>query len=390
MVIIVGCTSSNGGSASPAGSLQDVMQIHDDTEPQPDSGISESPDNGGEAGGEMDENGLVYRADSLKAVYSLVSADLTGFIPLRRGSRYAGWIRDIDGDGSDDAVFLCVGSDSDTANAAELSRDIRIYDDGFSAVSFAVFAFFSEYVKDGLDYRLTFRKSAIELGSFRALRSYKELELGPQFPFSIEVYLLNETSSVKSWLFFKNGVSAVHLKESPRHSVQITDIDHDGVVDIVMSEKVFEEGAGEETFLSWYKWTGETFEEYSNTNIVRNLNSFLYQISYLVEHQNWNRFSRYALEKEVQRKIQSAGMGRDAVFNLFFAPSEHSLEIAAAGIRLLRFQEILENPFSDSIRQVIIPCKITADYDYFFSVRVMQSGNPFIQPQFVLLPQSGF
>ncbi|MBN2511104.1 MAG: hypothetical protein JXB03_12565 [Spirochaetales bacterium] len=326
--------------------------------------------------------GPLYRAESLAAVLSDAAIPDT-LAPVTANRLPVGAVVDIDSDGNDDAIVLCVSKNARDRALSLLSKEIRLYGDEYDAVEVSLLIL--RYVSSGTFSEPSFSAEVLKLGVFRVVKDFTLIDLGRGMPPAFEILAMNENSTVREWLIIGPKVSRLSLLESPKKKSVVTDIDNDGVMDVIMQDKVFEEGAGEETFLSWYRWNGEQYTEYSSTNIVRNLNSFLLQVSSLIERKNWSRFVRYALVSRVQASINEQNLRSDQVFRKVFIPAHSGISVAVDNIRTIKFQEILENPFTDTGRRIQLSCKITTDRELFFSVGVELSQNPFIQPQYNLV-----
>ena len=294
-----------------------------------------------------------------------------------------GAVVDVNDDGNDDGLVLCVIGRKSIRDLAELSKEKRLYEDTYQSFELAVLVFSYDSASD--TEHPEFIEKVMPIGVFRVLKGFAAIDLGRDMPSAYEVVSMNDNSSVRNWIICNQQLSTFKLIDSPKKSASVKDIDGDGITDVILYDKVFEEGSGEETFLSWYRWNGSSYVEYSSTNIVRNLNSFLYQVSNLVERKNWNRFTRYALDNTVQTSLRDSSASNAQKFEGVFSPVRPGTRINPMEIKSVKFQEILENPFHDSVRQVTVSCKIATNDDVFFSVDVLLSQNPFIQPQYTLV-----
>ena len=129
----------------------------------------------------------------------------------------------------------------------------------------------------------------------------------------------------------------------------IVDIDSDGNIDIIIMERGAEEGTGFETFLTWLKWNGNSFEEYASTNIVRNFKIFLNTArTYILEHK-WNELINNCFG-DVSYYTGKGLSITDIVFRAFVFGDVYNEEnadkkIILSGINGVVFPEVFENPF---------------------------------------------
>lgn len=139
----------------------------------------------------------------------------------------------------------------------------------------------------------------IPLGKWFVFEDFRGMLLDDDrsMPFAVRVSFQTHEGRERQLISFPrhNSFSFFTMKNSISITTEIRDIDEDGILDIVEWRKVFEEGTGYETFLTWFKWDGTKFAQYDSTNIVRNLNAFLETLGNTLSIGKWEQAVALAL-----------------------------------------------------------------------------------------------
>ncbi len=290
----------------------------------------------------------------------------------------------------------------------------------------------------------------IPLGQWSVFESFRGLRIDADrnMPFAVRISFQTQEGRESLQVAFSeyNNFSFFTLKASISVSTETRDIDGDGLLDIVEWRRVFEEGTGYETFLTWFRWDGTKFSQRDSTNIVRNLNSFLEGLGKLLSGEKWGESLKVVLPPEDVSQLKE-GMSDAELFERLFLPlpadipdkevsslaaSEEALSETPEGSGVeertpenssspvtdnqrveeadlpgllesegrvfsnVLFPRVWENPFSTYEKEN------DAGYGTRFSIRfifrdgrsfvrvckVRMSGNPFEDPQFYLEPLS--
>lgn len=304
---------------------------------------------------------------------------------------------DISGDGQPEVFSLAVAvKDKKQADVSFLADYSRLFSDNKMPVHFYLLLYGNS---SGKLYIL----NRIDLGEKYVYRSFKHLTLNRKDPrlAIISVGFQTEDGLERKWLIFKGPdlklLSTFKLRENLSLKTVVSDIDDNGIIDIVVQETGIEEGAGYETFLTWYRWNGFRFAEYRNTNIVRNLKAFLAQIKNMLEEGKARELLNYALAKHyitmgIRQKMDNDTILFNALgFNEFFDPVTTKPSSVLMNIRDVTFPNILENPFSsrDKYGWYFKPSyrvTIKSGLSFIAEAEVRMFKNPFGKRQFSLVP----
>jgi hypothetical protein len=240
--------------------------------------------------------------------------------------------------------------------------------------------------------------SEIDVGSRFVYGGIRRIPLmkSKSVPFATVVSFQTPEGEEQEWLIFDGRIpepiSRLSLKETYFEQLQVEDIDEDGVIDVVLFERAAEEGVGLETFLTWLRWTGMGFQEYANTNIVRNLNAFLAHVKQLVLDKDWEAIaSFYILEKDIER-YTGRGWQTGDILALAFGIRRDDPEFPSLMLEEVRdivFPFFLENPFLASDergRFVHLTFRIVdvRDISLVFEAPLYMAKNPFGKRQFFI------
>jgi len=331
---------------------------------------------------------------------------------------------DLDGNGIEDILMLLLKYDESAEDIPEDSvRNRCISSSGISDMA----RLFSEKSKPHPYYLLVFQRTPAEisrmymipLGSWYVYdRMYGFiLDKKDALPYCLNVDFQTHEGQESQWIIFPDPgrYTTFSLKNSISVNSEIRDMDKDGVIDVLEWRRVFEEGTGYETFLTWYKWNGKDYEQKGTTNVVRNLNRFLQKAGYLLSSGKWDQALQQVLSPEQFRRMNDSAAALEEIFLVLFPPrtigSSSSREqllkenITDDELRTLLtsdervfnmvvFPQVLENPFAAGNGNC---CE---GYSTRFSVRfvfrngrsivrectVRMNENPFASRQFYLEP----
>ena len=335
---------------------------------------------------------ILSRHEAVEQIRELYIGDLK---PVTSKSKPLLILYDISGDGQPEVFSLAVAvKEPKRADASFLADYSRLFSENKMPVHFYLLLYGNN---SGKLYIL----NRIDLGSKYVYRSFKHLTLSSKDPklAIISVGFQTEDGLKRKWLIFKGPdlrlLSTFTLRENLSIKTEVSDIDDNGIIDIVVQETGIEEGTGYETFLTWYRWNGFRFAEYKNTNIVRNLKAFLTQVKYLLEQGKTKELLKYALERRyiaagIRKKMDTDTILFNSLgFNAFFDSITTKPASVLKNIRDVTFPNILENPFSlkDKYGWYFKPSyrvTIKSGLSFIAETEVRMFKNPFGRRQFSL------
>lgn len=428
LIFIISCTTGRSSAAgyNPATPEQTGNASGDVEGPLPE-------DSGAGDGTAEETAGEEGAAEDLRPTGEIPVEELVGMarqnVPERflfvcdRDSTPLALYQDLDYNGLEDIFFLLIESPESISASTPKSTEERdenlIREDRISTEFIADMArLFSEESVPYNYYLALFLRTGegllsmyrIPLGGWYVFEGIEGFPLGEEsdMPFCVSIGFQTHEGQEKQWIIFSryNKFSFFTLKDSISLSMETRDIDQDGVLDIVEWRKVFEEGTGYETFLTWYKWEEEKYIQYDSTNIVRNLNRFMQKSGYLLSSGKWQQALRYILPADRYGEGMIAETPETLFLELFPPRSsddsegldeEKLHELFSSNERLFNtviFPQVLENPFGAGNGTCC------TGYQTRFSVRfVLRDGssqvrecsvrlnsNPFAPQQFYLEP----
>lgn len=253
----------------------------------------------------------------------------------------------------------------------------------------------------------------IPLGSWFVFEDFRGFRLNERraMPYVVSIAFQTHEGKKSQWVCFSdfNEFSFFTLNNSLSVSTEIRDINDNGFLDILEWRRVFEEGTGYETFLTWYKWDSKKYAQHDTTNVVRNLNQFLHTMSSLLSMGKWSQVFSMLLPAEQYQELRDENDSMGALFLKLFPAQpgrDDSEPIDDAEIKALIDKgdrvfntvivpRVLENPFAGE-KQGMKP-----DYRTRFSIRfilrdgrssvrecrVRMNENPFAGTQYFIEPQ---
>jgi hypothetical protein len=274
----------------------------------------------------------------------------------------------------------------DPVDYNELKEYSRIYDPEATEFSFFVEAFAAE------GGELTLIRS-VSLGTAKAIGDFRLFYLQPEQAvptcLSLETYAAERTE-VRWVIFDKDGTaSRFDLENSGQATSKVVDLDDDGVLDVVKTQREPEAGLGFETYLSLHQWNGNQMVETDTVALVRSVNLFLDRALEHVERSRWEQFVAHVLDPTDRERWRASGLGNHEIIRMllrvhviqgrksepyrFLESGQSITEVFAA--------PVLENPFGDEgyfQHDIRLAC---CESDVFvLSARVKLSGDPFDKP----------
>ncbi|HDQ14392.1 MAG TPA: hypothetical protein ENN41_06220 [Sediminispirochaeta sp.] len=325
--------------------------------------------------------------------------------------------QDLDGNGLEDIFFLLVEKEglsepperTGRVQAERLSDMGRLFAEGTRPLSFYLALFLRNPQGLVSMYRIPVGRWFV----FEGMRGFS-LDRNEEMPYCVELSFQTHDGAEKQWVCFSkfNQFSFAELVNGTSISTEYRDIDDDGLLDIVEWRRLFEDGTGFETYLTWYRWDGVKFTQKASTNIVRNLNDFLGNLSRLMVQGKWEEVLALADLPDSLSPTEgpSAETSSPAsVVRRLFPPEAEGngttrredplLDAFTEERRFLSmvfFPRILENPFYHDFEKGVFASK--KRFPVRFLLRngekllrecvVGMNENPFAEPQFfLLLPQ---
>jgi hypothetical protein len=198
------------------------------------------------------------------------------------------------------------------------------------------------------------------------------------------------------WVVHGGGdrVSNLVLRKDALFGTKVEDIDDDGILDVLRSERHLEDGTGYETFITWLKWNGRAYTEHQTTNIVRNLNEYLAASGRILGSGDLSAFVERALSARTLERLRGRGLDDVAILNRIFRPSSSSLQSFLELVRrdgtveAAEFPRFYENPFPDPGATLTTPVRVVCcgGLSAVFETRLAMAENPFASPQFFFIP----
>ena len=276
---------------------------------------------------------------------------------------------------------------------------------------------FSEEVRPHKFYLALFLRSPggvvsmyrIPLSSWFVFEDFRGFRLDDSrpMPYAVSISFQTHEGKKSQWVCFSgyNEFSFFTLKNSLSVTSEARDINNNGVLDVLEWRRVFEEGTGYETFLTWYKWDGTKYAQHDSTNIVRNLNQFLHSSGTLMSRGKWQQAFSLMLPLNRYQELmgdEEISMGR--LFLRLFTPlpgkdSGPEVDDAALAAQIDRGERpfssvivprVLENPFAGET-QLAKPSRHTRFSIRFIlrdgrssvrECRVRMNENPFASQQY--------
>ena len=301
-----------------------------------------------------------YTQKEMELFYHSVSGAITSgnkkFLPITENKKPVFIVCDCNNDG--DTEFFVLFAESISENdVSDISldsvRDLRnIYMEEIHVRQFLLVVY--KYNENG-DEKKFILKQKIILEDKGAFSSLKEIEIDKKnriYGISINFVTsigMHEDIVIKR----KNSYSITSIKNTLSDSTRKEDIDADGIIDLLRYEKIFVDGFGVETFITWYKFNGEKYLPVKKVNTVKDLRSFLDDSRSYLEAKRIDFFIKKTVAPPVLKKLNLAKISSEKIMQRIFYPvkreSSYLVDIntmlsSSEDIGFI-FPEIFENPF---------------------------------------------
>lgn len=306
-------------------------------------------------------------------------------------------VHDFTSDGIDEICVLGIESENaENARIGFLSDFSRLYSNNIEIFPFFLYIF-------SVDQGVVQKLEKLALGEQAVYESMTKfiLHKGKPDPVVITISFYTREGSVQQWLVFKHPrikpVSTLLLQDTFASKALVEDINADGLIDIVLFERGMEEGLGYETFLTWKKWNGKNFIDYKASNIVRNLNTFLFKIRELSLEGDIPALISFSFDPVERKKLEKKGFTEQEIFLCFLGLSRYFGSGKLPDFNIfddindIIFPEILDSPFylrDDKGFYVKLSFKIiySDGISLIPEVIIYMLKNPFEKQQFVIYP----
>ena len=369
--IIIGCFSyENEKGIENEENLESIEYIKNITEKNETSLKNESDK-------EVLISELLSKPETIKEITNYYKGSR---FPIKYSNNYFYLSHDSNSDNIDEIYVLYVETViAKNSNYYSLSSLNRLYNKSIKPLKFYLVEFEQKNKKLIL-------KNEFYLGKYSVLESFRQkpINLYSSIPFCVSVKFQTLDGSVEKWIIFsEKAQSEFILMKTVNISHEYRDIDNDGIIDLIIYDKVFEEGTGFETFISWYKWNGHKYIQNKSTNIVRNLNHFLDKATLLINKNNYNGLYKHVLS-DTDYKNHNLNNPMELFHKIFLSQNSFNKIESIEDLNGLIFPDILENPFNLDMKthSFMSTVRILGEQDYIYTVKIRMNQNPFLKQQF--------
>ena len=295
-------------------------------------------------------------------------------------------LQDLDGDGQPEAFAVSLqGPASAAESTEELARFGRLFEPEGTELRFTLLVFADQ------EARLSLVRS-VDLGPWRVLAGMdiRRISRDLPYPFALSFVFQTLEGAEHVWVVIPRDPRAAPAQavfhETLSSDVSVLDVDGDGVLDVVTSERELERSGLTETYLAWYRWSGGGFREQASTILLRNLLQFLSKTRTQLLDRAYDELVRDALEPGAVLRFRRAGLGSQAIIARFFpsAPELDSIrDLVLPTIRSSPFRLPSEAPASVPLQVRVVDALGVA---HFVQIVLAVARNPFQPRQFSLLP----
>jgi len=242
------------------------------------------------------------------------------------------------------------------------------------------------------------RMAAIEAGRKPVLRDVGVRRLNTAGPLPVAFYFdfADARGQELVWIVHGGGdrVSRLVLRQDALFGTQVKDVDDDGILDVVRSERHLEDGTGYETFITWLKWNGREYVEHRTTNIVRNVNEYVAAAAEALGRADFAAFVATALSADTRARLRQRGVDDVEIVDRILRPASGAGQSFAEFVRgpgdieSAEFPRFFENPFPGPGETVTTPVRVACcgGLSGVFETQLAMSANPFRDPQFYFIP----
>ena len=320
--------------------------------------------------------------------------EVARFVPpgerlLSSGGSVQVLLHDLDDDGVPEVFAVALrGAEAGGDSAEELARFGRLFEPERSDVRFTLLVLAE---RDG---RLRLLRS-VDLGTWKVLAGMdiRRVSRDRSYPLGLTFVFQTLEGAEHVWVVLGRDAGAAPARavfhETLSSDVSVLDVDGDGVLDVVTSEREMERSDVTETYLTWYRWSASGFREQASTVVVRNLVQFLFRTRSQLLDRDYDALVRDALEPAAVQRLRRAGLGSREIIARFFpaAPELDSVrELVLPVLRSSPFRLPSEAPPAVALQIRVVDTQGTA---HFVEILLAVARNPFQPRQFSLLPTRG-
>lgn len=304
---------------------------------------------------------------------------------------------DVDIDGLEDVCVLVVETDTekpdspDTIPLSEFSDFSRLYQDDRDAYT----TYLQVYRQRAGSLELV---DTILLGEKIVFESFGKVMIRPGFrlPVAFSASFQTSTGQETEWAVYYTPweYSRLTLRDELRTGYYVEDVNGDNILDVVVQERGFEEGTGYETFLTWFRWNGEAFEEHRFANVVRSIRQFLGRARDLLIQEDWRGFVEHGIAPEMLDPLAYRTESAVDIVAKAFRPAtpEPAAEpVIADGVDIVQvvFPNVMEDPFTPSGDGTAFPVStrvVTRDgRTVVLTATIVMMKNPFVGRQYTFV-----
>lgn len=311
-----------------------------------------------------------------------------GFVPVMNYSNAVCLFYDADENGKEDIFLLVCRKESGPAiQIQEINKPQRLFNPQSKELTFSLLPFLQDDNQAVAQEMILLGKELV----FERMAVFP-LKTGQKgAPYIIAARFQTREGIKEIWKTFYQKVkcSEIILRNNNILCWEARDLDDDNALDILIYQKSAEEGLGIETFITWYKWTGQEYQRYKTSNILRNLMTFIKDTEYFLKNKAPNLAKYGLLEADYlaqKNKGKTEWQILDQIFH--FGGNTHipiSKLIKIKNIRHMVYPAILESPFSlDTNRMLILPVSIICQDNsrYYYTLQIYLNTRIFTEKQF--------
>jgi hypothetical protein len=294
------------------------------------------------------------------------------------------YLHDLDGDGLPEAFAVTVPREG-TVALEELGRYGRLFEPEGTRARFVLHLFANRASTLSL-------VRSVDLGTWQVLATLSFRNVSRDLPHPLAVVLVFQTlaGAEHVWVIVPRDPRSEPARsifhETISKDVSVLDVDGDGALDVVTSDREIEPNGRYETYLTWHRWNGRAFREHASTVVVRNLVQFLARTRTQLLDRAYDDLVRDALEPVAVQGLRRAGLSTLAIIGRFFPSTldpRNLLDVILPDIRDNPFRIPSEAPASVPLQIRVVD---TSGAAHFVQLVLAIARNPFQPRQFSLLP----
>ncbi len=307
---------------------------------------------------------------------------------LSNGEAHA-LVRDLHGEDTVDVVIAAVRG-ADAENRLEVLADIsRLYVRGLSSPELFVFVYktsrrrIEEHGQYGIGAPPVFKGL-----SFRRL-SRPDASMSVN---AVVVETMRGTGLIEEWLIFGSGIeepSRMTVRDTRNERWRITEIDDQGVFNMLRYQTAYEQGSGIETFITRYVWDGRAYRGDESIAVVRSLNAFLDRSETLLNNYEYDAFVEFALPQHIEHHTETVLRQTFVPEPEEFEQNRPSPEGTSDTDLTPRYilPRVLQSPFSVTDSPSFeIYVRAFGPHEGLYRARVQMSSDMFADPPYFFTP----